>query len=143
MLSLNSKPEPRKEIKPENGKIFVALTIAVAALILGIFLFITRTSSSPLNLKIESDFQAVFLENGQVYFGSIDKNLSDSTFVVLKNVYYLSNQSETTSTDINLIKLGDELHGPGDRMDINLAKVLFIEDLSPESKVLSAIKADK
>lgn len=141
MLSLNSKQESKKEIQNDSSKIYAALILASAALVLGIFLFLNRSSATPLNLKIETDYQAVFLENGQVYFGRIDKNSSDSTFVVLKNVYYLSNSSETTSTDINLIKLGDELHGPSDRMDINLDKILFIEDLSPESKVLNAIKS--
>ncbi len=142
MLSLNTKPEARKEVKVDNSKVYIAISIATTALILGIFLLFTRSSTSPLNLKIEADYQAVFLENGQVYFGRIDKGSSDSNFVVLKNVYYLSNSSDASTSDINLIKLGDELHGPTDRMDINLSKVLFIEDLSSDSKVLSAIKAD-
>ncbi len=140
MLSLNSKTEIKKEVRVDQSKAVIAIGLSVVAILLSVILFLNRDSSQNLDLKIESEYQAVFLENGQVYFGKIDKGSSDLNFIVLKNVYYLSNQSESTSSDINLIKLGDELHGPSNRMDINLSKVLFIEDLSPSSKVLSAIR---
>jgi hypothetical protein len=43
------------------------------------------------------------------------------------------------AADSVLVKLGSEVHGPADFMDINAEHVLFVEDLSSESKVAKAI----
>jgi len=94
-------------------------------------------------------YQAVFLSNGQVYFGKVtDVN---SQTLVLENIYYLRSNSalqtgEATTTsqladNFALIKLGNEIHGPQDKMSINLNQVLFAEDLKDSSKVVEAIKA--
>ncbi len=95
-----------------------------------------------------SDYSAVFLTNGQVYFGKI-YSVGDS--VDLRNIYYLQVNSSTSnlqsgtaatpsaSPDISLVKLGNELHGPNDRMLINHQQVLFTESLKSDSKVVTAI----
>ena len=98
-----------------------------------------------------SKYQAVFLSNGQVYFGKVtDANIQT---LVLENIYYLrsagnlqtsdvKNSTTTPETDnFSLVKLGNELHGPEDKMSINLSQVLFVEDLKPDSKVVEAIRA--
>jgi hypothetical protein len=98
-----------------------------------------------------SKYQAVFLTNGQVYFGKItDANVQT---LVLENIYYLrsagslqtsdaKNSTTAPETDnFSLVKLGNELHGPEDKMYINLSQVLFVEDLKYDSKVVEAIKA--
>ena len=97
-----------------------------------------------------SDYSAVFLTNGQVYFGQL-KGLTDQE-VDLTDIYYLQvNQASqlenpkdkaaaAPSPDIQLIKLGSELHGPNDKMRISRGQVLFTESLKNDSKVVSAIK---
>jgi len=98
-----------------------------------------------------SDYSAVFLTNGQVYFGKV--NAETSTEVNLSDIYYLqvnqaiqnsgSNSSASNSNDntnVVLVKLGNELHGPNDRMHINRDQVLFTESLKNDSKVITAIK---
>lgn len=89
--------------------------------------------------------QAVFLTNGQVYFGVVQSK--DNNEVVLSDIYYLQSDRAVNSAtnlesqqDIKLIKLGNELHGPEDRMEINRQHVLFIEDLKADSKVTKAIQ---
>lgn len=88
--------------------------------------------------------QAIFLTNGQVYFGEIIKK--DSSFLTIKNIYYLKTQDQLDgSTDaankkISLIKLGDELHGPEDIMQINLNQILYYEDMKDSSKINEAIE---
>ena len=87
--------------------------------------------------------QAVFLTNGQVYFGTIQRQSRNE--VQLTNIYYLQTDKSAANTDqgqqgINLIKLGNELHGPEDRMYINRANILFIEDLKGDSKVVKAMQ---
>ncbi|MDO8241072.1 MAG: hypothetical protein Q7T51_03790 [Candidatus Moranbacteria bacterium] len=99
-----------------------------------------------------SKYQAVFLPNGQVYFGKVSQERE--SFVHLSEVYYLVNnaglQKQTAETgnandatkpnsDYSLIKLGNELHGP-ESMEINRDQILFIENLSNDSKLVNAIK---
>ena len=57
-------------------------------------------------------------------------------------------QPSTTSTSstpqqVQLVKLGNELHGPEDAMYINRQSVLFWENLKNDGKVAKAIAADK
>jgi len=103
---------------------------------------------SPQN---ENSYQAVFLTNGQVYFGKLGK--SGRSFV-LRDVYYLKATSPLqsasstpdaasltdTQKNIELVKLGAELHGPEDAVFIEKSQVLFWENMKDSSKVLEAIK---
>jgi hypothetical protein len=97
-----------------------------------------------------SDYSAVFLTNGQVYFGKLYTRTG--TVLDLRDIYYLQvNQtvqpSQTTSAtatptpspQVSLVKLGNELHGPNDRMLIDQNQVLFTESLKDDSKVVQAI----
>jgi hypothetical protein len=94
---------------------------------------------------VGSTYQSVFLTNGQVYFGHL--YWQNHQYSVLRDVYYLQVTQppqpivagQTPPTNINIVKLGGELHGPTDEMRINRDTVLFIEDLKPDSKVVSAI----
>jgi len=87
-------------------------------------------------------YQAVFLTNNQVYFGKLAKQ--NSQYPVLTDIYYLRVtqplQPSQPNPNISLIKLGDELHGPADKMEINRDQILFVEDLKPDSQVVTAIK---
>lgn len=132
------------------------LILAVIVLVGGAFMYIKRDTlfgsygtikDSGANI---SDYSAVFLTNGQVYFGKITSISSDQ--IDLRDIFYLQvNQalqpdnntkatpSPSPSPDIQLIKLGNELHGPNDRMLINRNQVIFTESLKNDSKVVKAI----
>ena len=101
------------------------------------FLGATSTGSSA--------YQAIFLSNDQVYFGKITKSSGD--YATLTDIYYLqvaqALQPSEPSSKVNLVKLGDEMHGPADIMEINRDHILFIEDLKPESQVVKAIEQYK
>lgn len=103
-------------------------------------------------------YQAVFLTNGQVYFGKIT-HTSDNE-ITLESVYYLqssenpqnditkkdsSSNTNTadTQTQLAIVKLGSEIHGPMDKMYITKSNVLFTEDLKDSSQVVQAIQASK
>lgn len=89
--------------------------------------------------------QAVFLTNGQVYFGKI--KAVNKQFVDLQEIYYLNvnqqvqpNQSnQQAQSSISLVKLGCELHGPVDRMLINRDQVTFWENLKDDGQVAKAV----
>lgn len=94
-------------------------------------------------------YQAVFFENGQVYFGKLS---TSGSWLKLSDIYYL--QANTTSlqqsqavkndsSNIQLVKLGSELHGPADYMYITRDKVLFWENLKDDSRVVDAINKYK
>ena len=48
-------------------------------------------------------------------------------------------QQQEQKTELSLVKLGNELHSPEDRMMINKDQVVFVEDLKNDSKVTDAI----
>ena len=100
------------------------------------------------NASINKDeYQAVFLTNGQVYFGKLQNATGD--YLELTDIYYLQVDSEiqsgeeadaaATDSNVQLIKLGNELHGPQDEMQISAQQVLFWENLKPDSRVSEAI----
>ena len=93
-------------------------------------------------------YQAVFLTNNQVYFGKLSER--KSPYPTLHDIYYLQitqtlqpRDPSAPSQQLQLVKLGNELHGPQDEMKINKDHILFIEDLKPDSQVVRAIEAFK
>jgi|GEM_PF-674223 len=104
--------------------------------------------------KEEGKWQAVFITNGQVYFGHLSN--AESAYPTLEEIYYLQVQqiqqaanATTTGTvgsvqqpqqqQLVLIKFGTELHRPEDFMKINREHILFWEDLTTESTVVKSI----
>jgi len=97
-----------------------------------------------------SQYQAVFLSNGQVYFGKLSD--VDEPYVKLTNVYYpLAQQNQVagttngtgTSGQTQIIKLGGEMHGPEDQMNIPRSNILFWENLKDSGQVVQIIKGKK
>ena len=103
-----------------------------------------------------SGYQAVFLTNGQVYFGKMSNVNSD--YPTLTDIYYLqvvqpplqgqqapgqTAPAAAAQPQISLVKLGNELHGPVDEMHIAKAQMLFYEDMKTDSQVVKAIQAYK
>ena len=94
-------------------------------------------------------YQAVFLTNGQVYFGHLSVS---GRWLKLTSIYYLNVPQSTQTTDQQLkqtqqkpelIKLGNELHGPEDVMYIEKDKVLFWENMKDDSQVVKAINSQR
>ncbi len=100
--------------------------------------------SDVLPWRLSNKYQAVFLTNNQVYFGKLYN--ADSAYPTLREIYYLQvtqvlqpKDPKAPAQQINLVKLGGELHGPEDVMRINRGQILFVEDLKSDSQVVSAI----
>ncbi|MBI2474955.1 hypothetical protein HYV69_00840 [Candidatus Uhrbacteria bacterium] len=137
------RPMGQSEEKKKSNPwvwIIVILTIIVAGA-----LWWYRSATSPgdpsASLGMTSiEYQAVFLDNGQVYFGKLKKSGED--FYELTDVFYLQTGAVgiDQASNLSLAKLGNEAHGPEDKMQINKDHVLFIEDMKSESKVVKAIQ---
>lgn len=134
------------------GKI-VTIAVIVVVILAGLYLVSRYTKWNIFNLNKEGSskvevtgWQAVFLSNGQVYFGRVTKQTEQA--LVLKDIYYLqvaqspqpAPEGQAEQQNLSLVKLGNELHGPKDAMTINMDHVLFTEELKSDSRVVDAIK---
>lgn len=97
-------------------------------------------------------YQAVFLNNGQAYFGKL-QSAKSSEYVKITDVWYLRTpetsgkdnklqESSSDSVNATIVKLGGEIHGPKDEMLIAKNQILFYENLKDDGKVVQAIKED-
>ncbi len=128
---------------PRTSAGWLALVIALVALWgLGVSFGMLPSTTFP---AVDRDAtQAVFLTNGQVYFGHLSE--ANRKYLKLENIYYLrvSQQlqppAQEPQTQINLVKLGNELHAPEDMMYIPKDQVSFWENLRPDSPVVQVIQ---
>ena len=126
--------------------VILALLISITVLTLSITVLLGFGKDKESAYVDTKKQQAVFLTNGQVYFGRLT-NVSDS-FVRLQGIYYLNTQATdakdakatTDQTNFSLVKLGCELHGPTDQMVINRSQISFWENLKSDGKVTKAIE---
>lgn len=113
------------------------------------FFFIIKFILLKILFSSPAPYYAVFLTNGQVYFGHLNK--LDGTTIELANVYYLrtntnlsdqalQQKNNTANLHLTLIKLGQEIHGPTNYLFINRQQVLFWEKLRENGQVAQAIK---
>lgn len=124
----------------------VVLLFAITGLLLALSAFAYFGGTSQAKLVNDERYQAVFLNNGQVYFGKV-KSINDK-YINLNNIFYLQTDNQTTSSgaapsNVTLVKLGCELHGPFDQMVINADQVIFWENLQDSSEVVKKINEYK
>ena len=94
------------------------------------------------DLKFPTEYQAVFLDNGQVFFGKVSD--PGSSYLTLRDVYYVQTlvEKDQKKTANVLVKRGSEWHNP-DFMRINTKHVVVIEPVGPDSRVAQLIKEAK
>ena len=94
------------------------------------------------DLQFSTEYQAVFLDNGQVFFGKLAD--TGSPYLTLRDVYYVQTlvEREKKKTANLLIKRGSEWHNP-DFMRINSRHVVVIEPVGPDSRVARLIREAK
>jgi hypothetical protein len=129
------------------AKILGILLIVVSVAVLGWFANKTYGAVTADSAVKTAQYQAVFLTNGQVYFGKYSE--INNQYVKLTDIYYLqvqqtvqpkdSSSTSSSNQQVSLAKLGGELHGPEDMMFINRDQVLFWENLKNSGKVVQAI----
>ena len=151
--------------KKSSGSAWLVIVLVLVIIIAGVLFFLDSSEKislfgsdkkSETPIMISGDWQAVFLTNGQVYFGQLS-NLN-SAYPELTNIYYLQVQevpiqpaepaetneagvqpAQQTTQRMILVKFGTEIHKPQDKMFINKEHIMFYETLQPDSQVLKAI----
>ncbi len=106
--------------------------IAIVVLILWFFVGLISSASS---------WKAVFIDNGQVYFGK-GWWLPFSDTVTLRHVYYVRPQDGATTTgaqSLQVLSLQEEPQSPKSTLDINKSHILYIEYLNTNSTLAKAI----
>lgn len=111
--------------------ILILLAVAVTAFVAGCNLI-------EEDLTFTTEYQAVFMDNGQVFFGKLEK--AGSAHPVLREVYYIGREASPDGKEVKniLLKRGSEWHGP-DVMYLNGSHIAMIEPVSPSSRVMELI----
>ena len=144
-IAMNNMNKPASGIRFTHQSIRFSL-IAIGIIIVGflIFTIINKTNNSSINDYYISDgYQAVFV-NGETYFGKVTNINKD--VLILETVYYLQDQQTLQSgpqpkeSELSLVKLGSEIHGPQNQMVIPLNSISYIENLKETSAIVRAIQ---
>lgn len=150
---MQEETKPNLPSKPSKVVIFIIVLVCIAALLMAVLL-VTLTLTKETLPKVAFDpqkYYAVFLTNGQVYFGHLTRVRAG--YLAMSDIFYLQvkqplqepkeEAKEKSKSELSLVKLGQELHGPEDTMIINRNQVLFFEPLKDDGKVVQAIKKYK
>ncbi len=135
------------------GGVVVVISLVAATLLLIPKLYGDIATTATID---SGKYQAVFLSNGQVYFGKLTVVSAD--YMKLTSVYYLERQLTTngtttddeseTDTAVNptgdnnnfqLLKYSDVLYGSEDAMVISRDDIIRYENLRPDGVVAKAI----
>lgn len=93
----------------------------------------------------QNRFQAVYLTNGQAYFGKLEQG--DGDWVVLKNAFFLRTASGDASTKTptasdaktEVVPFSQQVGGTGD-MRINTRQIQVVQDLARTSPIVTHLK---
>lgn len=144
--------EPRAPRKGKRSSRALLATISIIGIVLIVILggwFAWNTLNANQESGIDKDkYQAVFLSNGQIYFGKL--HAYNKEYLRLTSGYY-PQQTNTDTTDgettqaaaqngsIKLIPVGDEIPWSEDEIFISKKQVLHFENLKSDSKVSQLI----
>ncbi len=89
-------------------------------------------------VSFDTPYQAIMLDNGQVYYGKIQG--FSSAYPVMTEVYYVQEQldPETKKVKNVLVRRGSEWHAPT-RMLMNGRHIVMVEPVSPGSTLAKLI----
>ncbi|HEV2011574.1 MAG TPA: hypothetical protein VGS17_11175 [Candidatus Limnocylindria bacterium] len=124
-----------------SGRLLRNFAVALAVFVLTFFA--TQWWDFTLPTLGRAQYQAVFLTNGQTYFGRYYDRIG--AYAKIEDVYYLQ---QTQSADPNqppdtkIVRRGSELHGPAPRMVVPRSAVLFVEDLTDASPIAQFMRQD-
>ena len=120
----------------------VRIVLALAVL-LAVFAFV-RWWDFALPSVGHGRYQAVFLANGQTYFGRYVDRIGP--YVKIDDAYYIQqsrpSEDDSTPPESRLIRRGSELHHPPPEVLVAKTAILFIEDLRPDSAVAQFMAKD-
>ena len=145
----------RKMVSAVNESVFKRLANAClarlpktaggwTALLLGLILIwqiattYTRLFPEALPKINPGQFQGVYLNNGQEYFGHLEEMNAD--YVLLKDVHFLRTKDEKSpQQSIDVIRMVDSVHSPENVMYIPKEQIIFWQNIRQDSPLAKAI----
>lgn len=95
----------------------------------------------------EARYQAVFLTNGQAYFGHFRDRIGP--YARVDDAYYIQTQEGETSADgtaqppgSKLVRRGVELHAPRQPFYVAKSAIVFVEDVGSASEIAKFMDQD-
>ncbi len=119
----------------QNVRLMVEGLIALLLLVL-----VGQGISTSGNTLIDDSYQAVFLDDGQIFFGKLEK--LDTQWPVLRDVYFVQQRGVNAEgkKEQTIIKRSMALYQPS-HMVINADKIRLIEPVSDRSKMYQLLHA--
>ncbi len=135
--------------KPGWGDKFVVIVLVLSVVLVSVASVVTLFVGKDRGKIDENTYQVVVLANGQSYFGQLD-DINDE-YVTLTDVFYLQSQQaqqandqeeqdQDNQTQLQLTRLGGEIHQPQNQMFIAKTNISYWENLKPDSKVVKSIQ---
>ena len=123
--------------KRNRAGLFLVTVLLMGAMVL--FSGCDKQGGAKENLTFTTEYQSVLMNNGQYFFGKMEK--AGSAYPILRDVYYVRQQMnpETKEVKSAIFKRSMEPFGP-DMMYINANSIAIIEPVAPDSKVAKLIK---
>lgn len=115
----------------------ISICLAAAVVVLALAL-VTGTRAADKPPVFNSSYQAVLLDDGQVYYGKLSG--LGTPFPEMTEVYYIVNQQDPKTKAVKhiLVKRGKELHQPTETF-LNARHIVMIEPVGPDSEVAKLI----
>lgn len=134
--------------KRNNKKLLALIGAALAVLVLSLVVWGGVPGAGTIGHINKNGYQAVFLTNGQVYFGKLQSPAGD--YAKMTKVYYIQGQTSESAkaTDAGLsdvaelVKLEKSIHGPKDELLINKDQIMYFENLKDDGQAAKLIESD-
>ena len=119
--------------------VFVVAGIGIAT---GVVPSIWRPHAPSSEVALTTPYQAVFVDNGQVYFGQLSG--LGTPFPVLRDVYYVQREVDAKTKTVKnvLVRATDQWNAP-DRMVLNASHIVAVQPVAPTSTVAKLIETLK
>ena len=131
-------------MNPRRSLPDLLLRVVLAAAVAALAFTAVRYWDLTLPSLGHSTYQAVFLSNGQVFFGRYYDRIGP--YVKVVQPYYIQQTGDqndpSNPPQQKIVRRGDELHGPSPQMLVPRTSVLFVEDLAETSPVAQFIAKD-
>lgn len=115
--------------------IFLLAALLVVLIIITVFLVLKLNNNSA-----ESKYSAVYLSNGEIYFGKLSWFPSPR----LSEVFFIQRiAGEENSDQLSLQPFGSVLWGPENKLNLNPKEIIFWTDLRQDSQVVQIIETAK
>ncbi len=120
-------------------KTVALIVVVVAALVAAAFLFgswVLTLSTAKQNVSKSSDYSAVYLTSGDIYFGK----LSWFPWPRLKNVWYIQRTvAPNSQSQLGVAPFVNAFWGPMDEVYLNPKEIIFWTRLRSDSQLVGAL----